>query len=85
MNNPSLCSCGGVAGVKDVRPTPGAVRRRRQCARCQRSTTTYEISIPQLGDAVLVRRVAGGLTFQTVKPRTAVVIDVEGGRTRGKR
>lgn len=61
--------------VCDTRTTPAAIRRRRRCARCDRKTTTYEVELPRIGEAILVRRVSGGVLFEAVQPRPAVVLD----------
>lgn len=74
-SNPTFCSCGGATLVEDTRTTHGAIRRRRACAHCGRKFTTYEVVLPEIGDSILVRRVAGGLTFSAVAARPAIVLD----------
>ncbi len=39
------CPCGSLTQVIDSRPTDGgAIRRRRECPKCLKRTTTFEVS-----------------------------------------
>lgn len=46
------CACGSLTEVRDSRPCPGGIRRRRRCSACGARFTTFEYRHASVDDVV---------------------------------